>query len=103
MPLETDHRERRQAQQKGMRFSLPRDRLGGKAAHIADVAAAVGLRITIEDFLVEAIAIDTDPIASRGTGVAFTTKTRMSPARDLRLKAMTELSLSWKSIHSNPS
>ena len=39
---------------------------------------------------------------SRGTGVALTMKTMIWPSRDLRMKATTELSESWKSIHSKP-
>src|SRR2546427_679469 len=54
--LKTDRRQRRKRDGDGMRMPLPPGRLGVYPAVVADVAAAVSLRVGVEDFLIPAFA-----------------------------------------------
>src|SRR5438067_12304980 len=51
--LERHRRQRRQADHERMRPALPREILRFEAAHVADIAAAVGLGISVDDLAIK--------------------------------------------------
>src|SRR5678816_1369929 len=68
VPLEADDGERREADDEAMAFALPADPIRPLAAEVADVAAAVGLGVGVEDFFIPAFARHSYPVAFADDG-----------------------------------
>src|SRR5947209_7781652 len=60
--LESDCRERRQADHQGMGAALPWEIFRFESTHVADIGAAVSLGVGVDNFAVEPRAWDTKPI-----------------------------------------